>query len=450
MKTGVISLTREQHHRLDIVNKANAGFITVREAAEKLGLSERQIQRLKKETRENGPAALIHKNTGRTPKHAIAEEVRNEVLRIRKQAGYERANFNHFLELLETEKGIHLSYSTLSRLLTAEGIKSPKTRRRYKPHRRRKRRAQAGSMIQTDASPYDWLSTEKPIALHGGIDDATGQIVGLYLCENECMTGYYEVVRRMINNYGIPDAMYADRHTIFRSPNIDKAKATDTPPGVKAYETQFGRALSELGIQIIAARSPQAKGRIERLWETLQSRLPVELAIRGIRDIDAANDFLERYPFAFNSEFAVEPQDVESAFLPLEEGRDLDYILCVKEQRTLDHGQVFSYKGKRFQIVKAPYTDYLPPKAKVTVMTSPRIGIKAAYLHYVFETCPTPVKSTALKKPASPASPIPSSASRPRNAWEPQSGLAWQPGLPTYKESLEMIYEIFHRPYSNC
>jgi len=450
MKTGVISLGREQHQRLDIINKANAGFITVREAAEKLGLSERQIQRLKKEVQENGPAALVHKNTNKRPQHAIPEETMKEILEIRKQPGYEKANFRHFGELLETEKGIIISYSALYRLLKAKGIRSPKKRRRFKPHRRRKRRPQAGSLVQIDASPYDWLGCGTTYALHGSIDDATGQIVGLYLCKNECMLGYHEVMRRMISNYGIPDAIYADRHTIFRSPNADKAKAVDASSELKAHETQFGRAMSELGIQIIAARSPQAKGRIERLWETLQSRLPVELAIRGIKEVDAANDFLSSYIYAFNSEFAVEPQEGESGFLPLEEGKNLDHILCIKEERVLDRGQVFSYKGRRLQIVKAPYTDYLPPKAKITVMVSPYIGVKAAYLHYVFETSPAPRKTSQVKPVEPKPSPQEPRTHRPAIPWEPTTGLPWKPGLPTYKETLEIISEIFNRPYSNA
>ena len=450
MKTGVISLTQKQHDRLDVVNKANTGFLTVREAAEKLGLSERQIQRLKKEVRENGPAALVHKNTNRNPTHAIPEKTKKEILNIRKKPGYNKANFRHFKELLETEHSIVISYSALYRFLNAEGLKSPKTRRRFKSHRRRRRREQAGSLIQMDASPFDWLSLGYDLSLHGCIDDATSQVTGLYLCRNECMLGYHEVVRRMVGIFGIPEAVYADRHTIFRSPNEDKAKAIDAPPGIKAHETQFGRAMSELGIQIIAARSAQAKGRIERLWETLQSRLPVELAIRGIRDIDTANEFLSTYIFALNSEFAVEPQDTDSAFLPLAEGKILDYILCIKETRKLDSGQVFSYRGRRFQIAKSQYSDWLPPKAEVTVMVSPHFGIKAAYRNYVFDTTPAlakqPAKKVVSEKPEMGAKDP--SVYKSSTPWVPKEGLPWQPGLPSRQEVLEILDEIFNRPYA--
>jgi len=449
MRTGVISLTREQHDRLDTINRANAGFITVREAAEKLGLSERQVQRLKKEVQENGPAALVHKNSNRTPAHALSEQTKKKILEIRKKPGYKESNFKHFQELLAVNHEIGISYSALSRLLKAEAISSPKKRRRYKPHRRRKRRPQAGSLVQVDASPYDWLGIGEPLALHGAIDDATGQVTGLYLCKHECLLGYHMILRRMVSVFGVPDALYADRHTIFRSPNEDKAKAVDAPPGIKIHETQLGRAMSELGVQIIAARSAQAKGRIERLWGTLQSRLPVEFAILGIKEIDAANAFLRSYIFTFNSEFAVEPQDRDNAFLPLEEGKNLDHILCLKEERTLDSGQVFSYKGKRFQLADSPYTNWLPPKAKVTVMVSPTIGIMAAYRNYVFATRPAPVKSPVAMGKEIREPTLHPSVYRSASAWEPKDGLPWKPGLPTYQESLEIIHEIFDRPYAN-
>ena len=444
MKTGVISLTREQHVKLDVINKAIAGFITVKEASEKLGKSERQIQRLKKEVRENGPAALIHKNTERKPTNTISKEVKAKILKIRETSGYSNSNFQHFNELLETKHGITISYSCLYRLLKSENIISPKKRRRFKPHKRRKRRPQAGELIQMDASPHFWLDNETMTELHGGIDDATGQVVGLYLCKNECMLGYHEVMRRMIGTYGIPEAVYADRHTIFRSPIADKANETEYKKGTKVHETQFGRALSELGIQIIAARSPQAKGRIERLWGTLQSRLPVEFAINNITDMDAANKFLESYIFAFNSEFAIEPEDCDSTFLPLDESKELDHILCIKETRLVDNGQVFSYQGKLLQICDCEYASYIPSKAKITVMASPHIGIKAAYKNYIFEVSSvakrTKNNNTGMISPA----PIKTEKGNP---WEPKDGMPWQPGLPTYNECMDMLQEIFLKPY---
>jgi len=447
MKTGVITLTKEEHIRLDLLNKANAGFITVKEAAEMLGISERQVQRLKKEVRDNGPAALIHKNTNRLPSNATTDEVKEKILKIRKKSGYKDSNFKHFQELLAVHHQIKISYSALYRLLTDEGEKSPKKRRRFKKHRRRKRREQAGSLVQIDASPFDWLGTGSMLSLHGTIDDATSQVTGLYLCKNECMLGYHEVIRRMVGVFGVPDAVYADRHTIFRSPNADKSKAVDAPPDMKAKETQFGRAMSELGIHIIAARSPQAKGRIERLWGTLQSRLPVEFEVNNINDLDSANSFLQSYIFAFNSELAVEPEDCESAFLPLDEGVILDHILCIKETRKLDNGQVFAFKGKSFQIENSAYSNLIPPKADITVLTSPHIGIKASYKNMVFDVKPFRKKKSQEKfVETSPI--IDPKTYRSEFAWVSNVGVQWQMGLPNYREVFEIVQEIFARPYS--
>ena len=445
MKVGVISLNREQHDRLDVINKANAGYITVKEASEQLGISERQVQRLKKEVRENGPAALIHKNTNRKPLHALTDEQKAEILKIRKKTGYKDSNFNHFKELLSVHHQVEISYSALYELLTDEGEKSPKKRRRFKKHRKRKRREQAGELVQIDASPYDWLGIGIMTNMHGIIDDATGQVTGLYLCKNECMLGYFEVVRRMICVFGIPDAMYADRHTIFRSPNADKAKTIDAPPNMKVSETQFGRAMSELRVNIIAARSPQAKGRIERLWQTLQSRLPVEFEIHGIKDIDTANGFLSHYIFALNSEFAVEAEDSENAFLPLDDELNLDHVLCIKETRSLDKGQVFSYGGKQYQIEKSNYSNWLPSKAKITVMVSPYFGIKAGYKNLALETKPitvkkeTPVIEPLLKVPIDP------SVFRTKTSATTNYGKPWDT-IYTYREVIDIVQDIFERP----
>jgi hypothetical protein len=251
----------------------------------------------------------------------------------------------------------------------------------------------------------------------------------------------------MIGIFGIPDSIYADRHTIFRSPNADKAKAVDAPSDMKANETQFGRAMTELCVTIIAARSAQAKGRIERLWETLQSRLPVEFEIHGIKEMAAANAFLSNYIFAYNSEFAVEPEDSDSAFLSLEEGQNLDHILCIKETRKLDNGQEFSYNGKRFQIVKSEYSNWIPPKAEITVMTSPYIGIKATYKNMVFDTV-LKKKEKAAAKTEMPKPTVAPSVYRSEHAWTPKCGMSWQPGQPGYKEVFEIVQEIFEKPFT--
>ena len=438
----ITGLTEKQAKRYEILLKTNAGVLTVAEAAEALGISERQIKRLKKEVKESGAAALIHGNTRSLSDNCISEEVRTEIVRLKQATPYKSCNFTHYRDLLAEHHSIEIGYTTLYTILTEAGLKSPKKRRRYKPHRRRKRRPQAGELLQTDATPHVWFDGDKKkYALHGCIDDATGQITGLYMCRNECLQGYFEMLRRTINNYGVPESIYADRHTIFQSPNRGKE---DIDPSVTINDTQFGRCLNELSIQLIAARSPQAKGRVERLWQTLQSRLPVEFAIRGITDVEAANEFLERYIYDFNSQFAVEPEDAESVFSKLPEDKSLDNILCLKEQRSVDAGGVFSYSGKQFKVCDSNFGWLLPPRAKVSVLISPVFGIRVEYqgMIYDVERFVAPKKKAMKEKKADPPKkpePIPDSHYHKYGKYD---------ALPIGygekdKDILKMLHEIF-------
>lgn len=162
-----------------------------------------------------------------------------------------------------------------------------------------------------DATPFNWFGYGKMYSLHGAIDDATGKIVGLYMTKNECLHGYFETVRQIILNHGIPISIYSDRHAIFLSTEAKRITIEDELKGKVCNDTQFGRAMKELGITIITARSPQAKGRVERLWNTLQSRIPVEFRIANITTIDQANEFLKNYIPEFNKQFSVEPEQPE-------------------------------------------------------------------------------------------------------------------------------------------
>jgi hypothetical protein len=187
-------------------------------------------------------------------------------------------------------------------------------------------------------------------------------------------------------------------------------------------DTQFGRCLKELSIALIAAKSPQAKGRVERLWGTLQSRLPVEFAISGITTIEAANDFLEQYIYAFNSSFAVEPEKAQSVFGKLHEGEELSHILCIKEKRCLDSGGVFSYGGKSFQIAPNANAPSLPTKSRIDVLLGASIGIKASYKNVVFDVLPF-IPPSRRKKASTPP--------KQRQAVVPPPDHAWRVSLKT-------------------
>ncbi len=369
------------------------------EAAEAMGLSKRQVIRLKGEYKKQGIDALVHKNIGRTPIHAFSEEQRQKIIDLKNSKLFDKANFCHFREILAREKyDIHISYSALHSILTSAGIKSPKKRRPAKKHRRRKRKATEGTMLQIDASPFDWLNDGQEYSIHGAIDDATGKIVALYMCKNECLQGYFEVMRFVITENGIPVSLYADRHTIFISPKDGKLTVEEQLEGVTVNDTQFGRALKQLGITLIKARSPQAKGRIERLWETLQSRLPIEFALADITTIDAANTFLAGYISEYNSQFAVEAEDSEKFYRELSPAINLDNILCTVQRRTFDNGGVFSFYSRSFKIVADKLDRVLPQKGNINVLVSPVFGVRASFAGIVYNVVPFIKPEKAAKK----------------------------------------------------
>jgi transposase len=373
MKELTLEMTQKQINRYHLVKESLEGKMTVPEVAKHLGISERQVTRLRKGVKEKGAAFLIHKSKGVASSKALSSVEKDKIQKLYRSRVYNGANFLHFSELIAEKEDINLSYSTVCKILKEAGIESPKKRRRYKPHRRRKRKEQEGLLIQMDATPYRWFGGNAMYALHGAIDDATGKIVGAYMTKNECLQGYFETMRQIIEQNGVPIAVYADRHAIFRSPKADKLTVQEQLEGKQVADTQFGRAMKELGINLIAARSPQAKGRIERLWETLQSRLVIEFRLHKITNIHEANLFLCNYIPKFNKQFALKAEQSELAYAPL--AKDLELILCVKEKRITDNGGVFSFHGKLFKIT----SNSIVNKAKIEVIASANMGIIAMY-----------------------------------------------------------------------
>jgi len=391
-------MTQSQINRYHVITSSLDGKITVSEAAAALGVSERQVTRLRNGVKEEGAAFLIHKNKGRTSPRAVPDEEKQKIRELYQSEKYTGANFLHFTELLSEHEGISHSYSTIRNALSEGGLESPKKRRRYKPHRRRKRKAQEGLLVQIDASPFEWFGGRVKYDLHGGIDDATGKFVGAFMTKNECLHGYFEVMRQIIERHGIPVSAYTDRHAIFLSPKADKITVQEQLDGKIINDTQFGRAMKELGITLIKARSPQAKGRVERLWETLQSRLVIEFRIRGIKTVDEANAFLIEYLPKFNEQFAVDPELAENAYIP--NTMDLDLALCVKEKRVVDKGGVFSFNGQLWKVT----SDGLPSnKFDAEVIVSATRGILALYKGKMLDVLPyiRPKKAKAEKKPPS-------------------------------------------------
>ena len=366
-------LKQKDLRRATLIEACIKGQCTVKQVAIALGLSERRVKQIKKEVKENGVKSIQHGNRGRKPKNTISNDTREKILELRSSYEYEISNFKHFQELLKERENIDISYSALYNILRNAGIKSPKKHRKTKLHHRRKRKECEGMMLQADGTPFDWFGDGQSYSLHGFIDDATGKITGLYMCKNECLLGYLEVLRQTLENYGIPISLYPDKYSVFFPPKKvnDHLTIEEQLNGREKGITQFGRIVEELGIEMFPASSPQAKGRVERLWETLQSRLVTEFRINKINNIDDANNFLVNYISKYNSKFAIKPASSKSVFLKLPKRYDLDELLCVKFERTIDNAGVFSLNNSKFQLLDKN----LPPKTKVQIYLSQKIGM---------------------------------------------------------------------------
>lgn len=210
--------------------------------------------------------------------------------------------------------------------------------------------------------------------LHGFIDDATHQVTELYLSANECMQGYLEVTRQTLKNFGIPLALYADGLSIF-FPKDKELTIEEQLAGITKPSTQYGRIMHELNVKLIHAGSSQAKGRVERLWNTLHDRLRTEFRVHKIKTLEEANEFLIKYIPKFNKKFSIEPENKKSSFLKLPKYVNIDYILSVKYTRTVDVSNCISISGTTFLIE----TKEILHKKKVDICISKRIGMKVRF-----------------------------------------------------------------------
>jgi len=406
MKEVTLEMTQGQINRYHVIMKNLEGKMTIAEVALALKLSERQVKRLRKGVKAEGAAFLIHKGKNKPSIRATPEETTEKIAELYRSDKYKGANFLHFSELLAEHEGITLSYSTVRNALSAAGIESPKKRRRFKTHKRRKRKAQEGLLIQMDATPFEWFGGKAKYALHAAIDDATGKIAGAYMTKNECLHGYFETMRQIIELNGVPIGIYTDQHAVFRPYKYNQLTLEEQLDGKQAPDTQFGRSLKELGINLILARSAQAKGRVERLWETLQSRLPIEFRIHDVKTEHEANAFLAEYIQKFNELFAVEPEETEQAYVSLTQ--DLDIILCVKEKRVVDNGGTFSFRGKLFKII----SEDVPSKARIEVVASASRGLLVLYKGITYDIVPfiKPKKVIEAKSSLGPRKTVPNHA----------------------------------------
>jgi hypothetical protein len=293
---------------------------------------------------------MAHASRGRASPRRLPEPVRRGILRLARST-YAGFNDHHLTEKLREVEGFTLSRETLRRLLRRAGIGSPRKRRAPAHRQRRLRSAREGEMLQVDASPHDWLEGRGPqLTLLGFQDDATGKVVGAEFFPTETARGYFRIFRGVLRRYGVPLSLYGDCSGVFVR-NDDHWTVEEELAG-RQQPTQFGRALEQLGVTFIAALSPQAKGRIERLWGVFQDRLRSELRLAGAVDLDTANQVLRRFLPDYNRRFGRAPAHTEKAWRPAP--RELDRICCFLHERIVSNDNVVQWNGHRLQIPPQP------------------------------------------------------------------------------------------------
>lgn len=348
-----VTLSQREQQRLRVVMEVETGRWSAEQASEVLGLSVRQVWRLKAGYKEGGAVAFMHGNRGRASPGRISEEVRARVLELM-TGQYAGCNDHHLAELLMLREGIALSRKSVERIRREAGLKAARLRRPPKHRQRRDRMSQEGMLLQVDGSAHHWFGPDQPACtLLVAIDDATGAVVAALFREQEDAQGYFLLLKQVLKAKGVALDLYHDRHSIFQD-NSPKPWTIEEELAGRREPTQFGKALEELGITSIAAHSPQAKGRVERLNGTLQDRLVQELRLAGIQDIRAGNRFLPMYFKRFNARFAVKAEEPGLAYRPLDTSLDLERILSFRYQRVVAMDNTVRLGGRLIQIPPGP------------------------------------------------------------------------------------------------
>ena len=333
-------MTQKEQARLQVLNSLLAEHMTLDQASTLMGVTTRHTWRILAAYREKGVAAVAHGHRGRRPGNATPDAVVADVVHLARTT-YQGANHTHLSELLSEREGIDIGRTTLRRILVNAGLNSPRRRRPPKHRVRRQRMPREGMLVQMDGSHHPWLGEQAPaFTLLIAVDDANGTVVDALFCEQEDAHSYFLLHHGLVQRCDIPAALYTDRHGVFRH----------TPgSGLPGMPTQFSRAMEELGIQMIFALSPQAKGRVERTAGTFQDRLVTELRLASARSIGEANRVLEQFLPRFNRRFGVPPQHPEPAFRPLDPELCLEQILCFKHRRKVARDNTV-----RFQLLPGP------------------------------------------------------------------------------------------------
>ena len=370
-----VELNMNEQNKYEIIKSLVDHNGNKQRAALKLGITVRHLNRLIKGYSEKGKEFFVHGNRGRKPANTIPNDIRSMVIDLYRTKYFD-ANFAHFTELLHDFENISLSESAVSSILESVNIYSPRMTRSKKKrikkelhqkqltsssqkeiqqiqanlvaiedaHSRRPRCAYFGELQQMDASPYLWFGNTVT-SLHIAVDDATGTITGAYFDNEETLNGYYHVFHQILTTYGIPYKFFTDRRTVFTY--IQK----NAPSSDEDTYTQFAYACKQLGVELESSSVPQAKGRVERMFQTLQSRLPIVMRLAGVTTISEANEFLTSYLQKFNERFALPLNNIKSVFEEQPSVEKINLTLAVLTERTVDCGHCLRFKNKYYRMI---------------------------------------------------------------------------------------------------
>jgi len=347
MEDGTIRMSLREHLRNVVCQQMLKGEASEKEAAERLELSVRQVRRLKKRVGREGPRGVIHRLRGRPSARRTPVDVQQQIRELY-QGRYSGWNITHFTEKLASAHEMVVSRERVREILLDDPCRPRRNQRRR--HRRwRARRGREGELVQMDASLHAWLGKDgQEAVLISAIDDATGKVLWAEFFASDGTLENLAVVRRIVTRYGIPQELYLDRSTKYFP---EEAAAEEARQRGQEALTQFGRVMKELGIAMVKAHSPQAKGRVERSFGTFQDRLVKELALEGIKTRDKANQYLRAvFMPDFNRRFAVRAQEKERAFVKAPGQFDYNAVFCLKEVRTVQNDYTISYEGEKIQL----------------------------------------------------------------------------------------------------
>ena len=351
MREDIVEMTKRELGRWQVIQRVLRGELTQALAGGVMGLSERQVRRLLKKVKRRGARGLAHESRGQESPRKMAEEMEDRIAEIIRSK-YPDFSPLHASEKLAERHRIEVSREKVRQVMMANGLWK---RRRFRKevHIWRERKHRLGEMVQMDGSHHDWLGGRGArLVLMGYVDDATGRLYG-HFYDHEGVYPAMDSLRRYIELYGLPLAIYLDKHSTYKT-----TRQADMDELLKDQqaETQFKRTLSELGIQVIHAHSPQAKGRVERVFRTLQDRLVKEMRLAGVKSLEEANRFLDRYLAKYNRRFAREAMEPGDLHRRLPKSVVLDDVLCIKGSRTVNEGYVVKWRGRMFVLKKPSLT----------------------------------------------------------------------------------------------